>query len=139
MLMRQDQQNSSTSMTECQPLCRPSVTSYCLSGRLTVKIKTYYQLAHLIKRQKFLYPSMGILPGSRACAHFTPLYPSVLRFKGIYSYLKLHRMERSRSKDERQLGIELRTSRTEGRVLTNCAILTPARACTCDISKTAAQ
>ena len=44
---------------------------------------------------------------------------SVLRvFK---AKVKLHRMERSRSNDVRSLGIELCTSRTDGRAITNCA------------------
>ena len=49
---------------------------------------------------------------------FYPLSPAVLRFTDIRSYLQLYKKERSRKRDLwLHLGIELGTSRTEGRAL----------------------
>ena len=46
-------------------------------------------------------------PGAEGGSH-TPLAPSVLRFTGISSYVKLHEKERSRNKDMRSsLGTEI--------------------------------
>ena len=51
----------------------------------------------------------------------------MLRFKGIKSWSKLHRKERSwtQNKDVMSLRINLGTSCTEGRALANCTILAP--------------
>ena len=47
--------------------------------------------------------------------------PLILRFKGIYSYLKLHGKETSRKRDWRShLGIDLGTSLIAGHAITNC-------------------
>ena len=53
----------------------------------------------------------------------------MLRFTGIYSYLKLHGKEISRKRDWRShLGIDLGTSLIAGHAITNCTNLSSSKA-----------
>ena len=83
-----------------------------------VKVKV-----HLIKRRNFLYSHREYSP-RKPTVHlsYPPPFPSILRFKGIESYFKLHWKERSRNKDVRS-GDRTRDLMHQGRAPADCATL----------------
>ena len=100
------------------------MNTWNMSGMLTVQWlkkmkKTYKQITMKVKAKAPYFMSVTRnITWDRQCVHFTLSPP-------FYGYLKLHKATWKGKKlikvFRSQIGIELKTSRTKGRMLTECA------------------